>query len=86
MVDEFVSPKHDKTQKSVNIRWDTEMVPHQSLSDEESKLGISQNRNHAVIHNVLHMPKVSARCVPKLLGPVLKRTRQGEILSYLIDR
>ena len=40
-----------------------------------TKLGISQDRIHAVIYNELHMSKVSVHCVPKLLGPVLKETR-----------
>ena len=40
-----------------------------------TEFGISQDRIHAVIHNELHMSKVSACCVPKLLGPDSKRTR-----------
>ncbi|XP_041350779.1 protein GVQW3-like [Gigantopelta aegis] len=40
-----------------------------------TELGISQERIHAVIHNEPQMSKVSARWVPKLLGPDLKRTR-----------
>ena len=40
-----------------------------------TELGISQDRILAVIHNELPMSKVSARCVPKLLGHDLKRTR-----------
>ena len=40
-----------------------------------TELGISQDRIHSVIHNELHMSKVSARCVRKLLGPDLNRTR-----------
>ena len=39
------------------------------------ELAISQDRIHAVIHNELHMSKVSAHYVPKLLGPDLKRIR-----------
>ena len=31
---------------------------------------------HAVIQNTLHMSKVSACCVPKLLGPDLKHSVQ----------
>ena len=49
-----------------------------------NELGISQDRIHAVIHNELYMTKMSARCVPKLHGLDLKRTRQGEILSFWI--
>ena len=40
-----------------------------------TELGISQDCIHAVIHNELHMYKVSSLCVPKLLGPDLKWTR-----------
>ena len=40
-----------------------------------TELGISQDRIHAVIHNELHMSKVSVCCVQTFLGPDLKRTR-----------
>ena len=40
-----------------------------------TELGISQERVHAIIHNHLEMTKVSARWVPKLLGPDQKRLR-----------
>ena len=33
-----------------------------------TELGISQDRIHVVIHKELHMSKMSACCVPKLLG------------------
>ena len=51
-----------------------------------TKLGISQDRIHAVIHNELHMFKVSVHCVPKLLGPNLKETRlnmsRGKLVMF----
>jgi histone-lysine N-methyltransferase SETMAR len=40
-----------------------------------TQLGISQERVHAIILNELHMTKVSARWVPKLLSPDNKRIR-----------
>ena len=40
-----------------------------------TELDISQERVHAIIHNHLEMTKVSARWVPKLLGPDQKRLR-----------
>ena len=40
-----------------------------------TELGISLDYIHAVIHNKLDMPKVSARFVPKVIGPDLKQTR-----------
>ena len=36
-----------------------------------TELGISLDLIYAVIHNELHLSKVSARCVPNLLGPDL---------------
>ena len=39
-----------------------------------TELGISQDCIHAVIQYELLMSKVSAHCVPKLLGPDLKRS------------
>jgi histone-lysine N-methyltransferase SETMAR len=42
-----------------------------------TQLGISQERVHAIIHNELNMMKVSARWVPKLLGPDNKRIRHN---------
>ena len=62
------------------IMADRPVMKHYIAND----LGISQDRNHAVIRNKRHMSKVSARCVPKGLGPDLKWTSstcQGEILS-----
>ena len=50
-----------------------------------TEFGISQDRIHAVIHNKLHMSKVSARCVPKLLGPDLKRTRLNMSRENLVS-
>ena len=51
-----------------------------------TELGISQDRSHAVNHNKLQMSKVSARCVPKLPGPDLKRTRlnmsRGNLVTF----
>ena len=51
-----------------------------------TELGISQDRIHAGMHNKLHMSKVSAPYVPKLLGPDLKRIWLNilEILSFLV--
>ena len=40
-----------------------------------TQMGISQERIHAVIHNELHMSKVSACWIPKFLRPDLRRTR-----------
>ena len=40
-----------------------------------TELGISQEHIPAVIHNALHKSKVSARCVPNLLGPDLTQTQ-----------
>ena len=40
-----------------------------------TELGISQDHIHAVIHNELHMAKMSAHYVPKLLGLDLKQTQ-----------
>ena len=50
-----------------------------------TELGISQDFIHAVVHNELHMYKVSARWVPKLLGPDLKgldSTCLGKFMSF----
>ena len=46
--------------------------------------GISQDRIHAVIHNELHMSKVSAHCVPKLLRPDLKQTPFNMLRKNLV--
>ena len=51
-----------------------------------TELGISQDSILDVIYNELHLSKVSARCVPKLLGSDLKKTwlnMPREILSVV---
>ena len=47
------------------------------------ELGISQECLHAVIHNELHMFKVSAGWVPQFLGPDLRLTRPKYIVIEL---
>ena len=49
-----------------------------------NELGISQDRIHTVTHKELHMSKVSARCVLKLIGPKLKQTAQHVKGKYFI--
>ena len=49
-----------------------------------TQLGISQEHVHAVIHNELQMTKVSARWVPKLLGPDQKRIRHNMSRDNLV--
>ena len=49
-----------------------------------TEFGISHYRIHAVIHKELHMSKVSAHCVPKLLGSDLKRTRLNMARGNLV--
>ena len=64
------------TQDTIAKIHDTIMADRRVTKyDIVTELGISQDRIHAVIHNKLHTSKVSARCVPKLLGPGLKQTR-----------
>ena len=52
-----------------------------------TELGISLDHIHVDIHNKHHMSKVSACCVPKLIGPDLKWTQlnmsRGNLVIYL---
>ncbi|XP_041354235.1 protein GVQW3-like [Gigantopelta aegis] len=69
-------PVTDTTQETIAKIHDIIMADRQVTERYiATELGISQERVHAVIHNELQMSNVSARWVPKLHGPDLKRTR-----------
>ena len=69
---------------TVSTRETIDKIHDMILADRRIKqryiathLGISQERVQAIIHNELNMTKVSARWVPKLLGPDNKRIRHN---------
>src|SRR5215469_17284062 len=46
-----------------------------SIGKIAAEVGVSRGTVHNIIHEELHMSKVSARCVPRLLTPFQKKTR-----------